>query len=125
MTDYINDIPKYRKKSTASPPAKSKHKHVYEPCLLEFPWRWWKKPHEKDYDTPKLEFRSYCPVCGKVGDVDLDRWRTTVKKYHENSGSYIEVANTEEAERELNPATRTLPVFKVEDPFAKFVEIGE
>ena len=40
MKDFTNDIPKYKKKSTASPPAKAKHKHEYVPCLIEHPWAW-------------------------------------------------------------------------------------
>lgn len=124
MNDISNDIPKYRKKSTARPPAKAKHKHVYEPCLIEYPLDWWNKPHERKRYVPHLQFSAYCPVCGKIGEVDRERWFTTVKKY--NIGRpYLESVHTEEAKRELNLTTRTLPVFKVVDPFAKFVKIGD
>lgn len=124
MNDIPNDIPKYRKKSTARPPAKAKHKHVYEPCLIEYPLDWWNKPHERKHYIPYLQFSAYCPVCGKIGEVDRERWFTTVKK-HNGICIYLESVYTEEAKRELNPATRTLPVFKVADPFAKFVKIGD
>lgn len=30
----FDDIPKYRKKSQARPPKKSKHKHLSEPCII-------------------------------------------------------------------------------------------
>lgn len=31
--NFIDDIPKYRKKSQKNPPQKAKHKHIYEPCI--------------------------------------------------------------------------------------------
>ena len=89
MHDIQNDIPKYRKKSSARPPTKAKHKHAYEPCLIEYPLDWWNKPHERKRYVPHLQFSAYCPVCGKVGEVDRERWFTTVKK-HNGAHSYIE-----------------------------------
>ena len=123
MNNVPNDIPKYRKKSQAKPPKKSKHKHIYEPCLLEIPLEWYSHPHERSGKT-FLRFRSYCPTCGKIGDVDHERWWTHVEK-HNGMFAYLETVHTKEAERELNPLTRTLPVFKTEDYFAKFVDISE
>ena len=124
--DYItNDIPKYRKKSTARPPAKAKHKHEYEPCLLEQLEEWYCKPHERKTNKTRLMFASYCPFCGKTNSPDRDRWWTTVKK---NNGmfSYLESVHTKEAKRELNPATRTLPVFYVGSEWRpKFVDINK
>ena len=122
--DIPSDVPKYQKKYTAKPPAKAKHKHVYEPCLLERPADWWRKKHEQCGETD-LAFSSYCPVCGKVGPVDVERWWISKKCYSIGLEPYIKNEGTEEAKRELNPKTRTLPVFKVDDPFAKFVDIGE
>lgn len=127
MIDIPNDVPKYRKKSRSSPPTKAKHKHMYEPCLIEYPEQWYLKPHERRmYEGNRiktaLRFSSYCPVCGKTGDTDHDRWWTTVKK-HNGVISYLERVHTEEAERELNPVTRTLPVFKTDGWNEKFVDI--
>lgn len=125
MNNIPNDIPKYRKKSTAKPPAKAKHKHVYEPCLFEQLELWYCKPHERKSNKTNLKFGSYCPICGKAGDTDHDRWWTTVKK-HNGMFSYLERVHTEEAERELNPATRTLPVFYIGDEWRPtFVKLGE
>lgn len=123
--DIPSDIPKYQKKSTARPPAKAKHKHVYEPCLFEQLELWYCKPHERKSNKTWLKFGSYCPICGKVGETDYDRWRTVVKK-HNGVCSYLERVPTEEAKRELDPATRTLPVFYIGDQWRpKFVDIGE
>lgn len=129
MNDIPNDIPRYRKKSQATPPAKAKHKHVYEPCLIEYPQQWYLKPHEIAlYEGNRvktmLRFGSYCPICGKIGEADHDRWTTSVKK-HNGVSSYIECVRTAEAERELDQATRTLPVFKTDGWTEKFVKIEE
>ena len=125
MNSIPDDIPKYKKKSSAKPPQKSKHKHVYEPCLVEAPVEWYLKPHErKSRPVTRLCFRSYCPVCGKTGDVDRERWWTTIEKYNDMF-KYLEDVHTEEAERELNSITRTLPVFKADTPWPKFVSVGQ
>lgn len=123
MIDIPNDVPKYRKKSTAKPPAKAKHKHVYEPCIIEAPLEWYAHPHERSGKT-RLTFRTYCPDCGKIGPNEHGRWLTTVKK-HNGLTSYLESVYTEEAERELNPITRTLPVFRADTPWPKSIDILE
>lgn len=89
--------------------------------MIEHPADWWNKPHERSGKTT-LRFATYCPICGKTDSADHDRWLTTVKKYN-GVVSYLEHVYTEEAERELNPATRTLPVFKTDGWCEKFVEI--
>lgn len=124
MIEIPNDIPKYKKKSTAKPPAKAKHKHIYEPCLLERPLYWWRKKHEQGSEKD-IGFSSYCPVCGKVGSVDVERWFVSIKSFGADFHPYIRDEYTVEAQLELDPRTRTIPVFKVDDPFAKFVDIGE
>lgn len=124
MIDIPNDIPKYRKKSTATPPTKAKHKHVYEPCLLRRPIDWYMKEHARCGQTD-FGFSSYCPMCGKVGPIDIGKWFVSIKCLDVDFEPYIKNEYSEEAKRELNPKTRTIPVFDVADPFAKFVDIGE
>ena len=120
--NYEEEIPRYRKKSKAKPPKKSKHKHVYEYCIIERPADWYKKEHERSGEV-KAEINTYCPICGKVGDVeDWDRW----VKHEPNDGRpfrYLIPTPTEEYAREKNPETRTLPTFWSEDIFPKFVDI--
>lgn len=118
---YIEDTPRYKKKSQAKPPKKSKHKHVYEPCVIEYPRDWYKKEHERSVEK-RVQISSYCPICGKVGDIDHDRWwrRETL-----HGGSAGRNVPTDEALREYNPETRTLPTFVSDEYFAKFVELPE
>lgn len=113
------------KKSTVKPPKKATHKHIYEPCLFEQLVEWYCKPHERKTNKTQLRFGSYCPICGKTGATDTNRWWTSVKK-HNGAISYYETVPTDEGERELNPMTRTMPVFYVGDEWRpKFVDIGE
>lgn len=125
FTDYEEVQRNRRQKiSKAKPPKKSKHKHVYEFCIIERPADWFKKPHERSGEI-KAEIHTYCPICGKVGDVeDWDRWlkREPVDKF-----PYIcsQSVPTEEYARELNPETRTLSTFWCEDIFPKFVTLPE
>ena len=115
------DVPRYRKKSMKTGLKRSKHKHQYEPCLLEL-------DNFPDFKTGRVEgthiaFQSYCTVCGKIGDCDVGRWFVNrITPFYE----WISEGYTEEAERELDPATRTLPLFRVYDKyFPKFVELKE
>lgn len=124
FTDYEEVQRNQRQKiSRAKPPKKSKHKHVYEPCILEYNGLRFSKEHGMTYDKPEAKISAYCPVCGKIGDVeDRDRWIANVK----SGGWYWSSEPTEEYVRELNPETRTLPTFWVDDPyFPKFVTLPE
>jgi ribosomal protein L33 len=121
---YISDeVPKYKKKSKVKPPKKTGHKHTYKPCLIEYPEQFYLKEHDRN-DKTRLRFASYCTVCGKVGGMDHDRWYVSVK-HSDGDRSWIEVDLTDEAKRELNPETRTLPVFQADCWLPKFINILE
>ena len=122
--DYFDEIMPYKKKSTATPPKKAKHKHLAEPCILEHPADWWQKEHLRTGET-RFVIDYYCPVCGKVmGLHEKDRWYTTDKV---PNISWIACQNTEteEYKRELDPKTRTLPTFMVDSVFDKFVTLPD
>lgn len=118
--DYQEDVAKYRKKSQKKTPRKSKHKHDYQPCVLQYERAEFDKVH--GFTPTGIEERvgSYCPICGKIGEVDFIRWWFTAWN-QEHSTCWSEP--TEEAKRELNPETRTLPTFWAGDMFAKYVDI--
>ena len=123
--NIVDDIPKYKKKSQKTPPKKSKHKHVYETCIIEVPCEWWNKPHARSGKT-RSHFYSYCPICGKVGEQNPGSERWWVEKKHSKyAGFYYPIAPTPEGERELNPVTRTLPTFYSDDIFPKFVDLED
>lgn len=122
--NYVDEeIPRHRKKSQAKPPKKSKHKHIYEPCIIEYPTDWYYKEHERSGER-RSNFYGFCPICGKVGETDQGRWWTEDLGY---VGHYLvhNTVPTEEGARELNPETRTLPTFFSDSPFPKTVNIEE
>ena len=121
MIDISDDIPKYKKKSANKPPKKTKHKHTYEQCLIEYPEQYYLKEHNRNGKT-QLHFASYCPICGKVNIADIKRWYVDTK-HSDGVRSWIEVDYTDEAKQELNPETRTLPVFHGDSWLPKFVDI--
>ncbi len=121
MIDISDDIPKYKKKSNVKPPKKFKHKHTYLPCIIEYPEQYYLKEHNRN-GKKGFHFASYCSICGKIGLCDTNRWYVDIK-HHDGTRSWIEVDHTEEAKRELNPETRTLPVFQGNCWLPKFVDI--
>lgn len=121
MNFIDEEIPKYTKKSQAKPPKKAKHKHVFEPCIIEIPEDWHKKEHEQSGKKRPI-FEGFCPICGKIGPIDQSRWWEE-KLGHIGMWQLYGGIPTEEGARELNPATRTLPTFHGDDPFVKFVNL--
>jgi len=112
-----SDIPRHRKKAQPKGLKRSNHKHIYEPCLLEYDWA--PNPSTSKSEGTIVVFRSYCTLCGKLGDVDVSRWFVPPEKNYIWPKGY-----TEAAKKELDPATRTIPLFKVENGiFTKFVEL--
>lgn len=123
--NFTDDIPKYKKKSQKKPPKKAKHKHLCEPCIITRPVDWYMKEHTRSGKT-KDEFYGYCPICGKVMGYrpNNDLYYKRVKRVIGEFSCLVDEL-TEEGEREMNPATRTIPTFVSDDCFIKFVEIED
>lgn len=121
----MDDIPKYKKKSQKKPPKKADHRHLREPCIIEIPADWFNKPHERNGKT-NPHFYAYCPICGKVTGYNpcKERWWTREERYN-GVFHFYETVYTEEGRREIDPATRTLPTFKSDDIFPKFVDLED
>lgn len=117
-----NDIPKYKKKSTAKAPPKSKHKHLVEPCVVAYSSEWWTKEHLRTTNKTTI-ITGYCPICGKIGELkDKSKWYTKDNGVL-NNVEWTKTVYTAEGNREMNPETRTLPYFEINDPFDKFVNL--
>lgn len=114
-----DEIPRYKKKAKPKTTPKAKHKHKYEPCVLEYEY-----PDSiamLNHKTKGCTISSYCPICGKIGSCDVTRWYKPVK-----TGDGYKIELTEEAKQELNPTTRTVPTFWVDDwLFPKYVDLSE
>ena len=118
---YSDEVMPYKKKSNRKPPKKSKHKHDYQPCVFEYNGIRLDKAHGFVPDS-KTGFGSYCTICGKIGSYGDERWTRWVPV---NGGPAGHSEYTEEAKAELNPETRTLPTFRIEDIWSqKFVDTG-
>ena len=121
---YTDEILLHRPPEKPKKPKKSKHKHIYEPCVFESQSIKLDEQHGFINDS-RLCVGSYCPLCGKVGSRRLSedaRWYkdTSVIK---GSFRYFSIEPTEEALREFDPETRTLPFFKLTDYWQKEVEL--
>ena len=71
-----NEIPKYLKSTESNiskSNRKSKHKHLYDECLIQYKNDFIKK-------TIVTKLSSYCTVCGKIGRR-FDKNKTIVKDY--------------------------------------------
>lgn len=114
------EIPKY-KKSTESNISKSnrksKHKHQYKECLIQYPISFAGK------DRIQTHLCSYCTICGKVGEKLKD---SIVKDYvrselHSGRIFYSVMSETELYEKYHNK----LVVFFVEDIFEKYIDLEQ
>lgn len=114
-----NDIPKYLKQiesNTSKSNHKSKHKHQYEECLIQYPITF----AGRTFISTKLY--GYCSICGKIGSVKNGKYKAELeqleKSRQDNSNFLITISGEEIYERYHNK----LPVFYIdEDSFADYV----
>ena len=124
-----NDVPKHKKKSKKKPPKKAKHKHEYVPCVL---WRnslVLDKAHGFQYTgEPSKVIGTYCPICGKIGDHYDWSWMIEIEdpayENHPNIKRRFYDWN-DEAKKQFDEDTRTIPIFKTAEWFQKFVDLEE
>ena len=119
-----DDIPRYKKKAKHSPPKKAKHKHEFMPCVLEFEVPRYDKQHGQVM-VKDVRIDGYCPICGKIDRPhNWEHWWTHDVRYDGFSRAFL-MQSSEAAKRELDPATRTLPTFWVDDwMFPKYVSLS-
>lgn len=94
---------------------KSNHKHEYTDCVVEYDSYSTLVPHSIQ------RIWSYCKICGKINMVPVEHvW---MKEIYRKSG--IALYYTDEAKREFDPETRTLPYFHLDDMWQKYVDMGK
>lgn len=101
--DFDNEVPKHIKKkksSVSKSKMKSKHRHIYEDCLLL-------------EDNIRLHKSTYCKICGKVGEVKFFETEKT------DYGAY-RMLNSEEVFEKY----KSLPQIHVEHIFQKYISIN-
>lgn len=115
------DIPKHLKSTESNiskSNRKSKHKHHYEECLIQYPFSFaWKT-------NTTICLHSYCTICGKISDRLKD---SIVKDYirselHNRKTIYSVMSETELYEKYHDK----LPVFFVDDIFKeKYIDLEQ
>lgn len=113
-----NEIPKYLKQTQSNiskSNRKSKHKHQYEECLIQYPITFAGRTHIH------TRLYGYCVICGKISSVKNGKYKAELeqleKSRQDNSNFLIVISGEEIYERYHN----RLPVFYVEDSFADYV----
>lgn len=113
-----NETPKYfkQKESNISKSnRKSKHKHHYKECLIQYPITFIGRTHI----CTRLD--GYCTICGKIGSVKNGKYETELEQLRKerqgDSKFYVFISDEEIYERYHNK----LPVFSINDPFADYV----
>ena len=125
MSNYIQDdeVEKYKKQTESNiskSNRKSKHKHQYNECLIQYNFNFADKIHINTC------LRSYCIICGKISDRFKEN-KSIVNDYlrtiHTSVGKcYSVMSGTELYERYHDK----LPVFFVEDIFKdKYVDLEQ
>ena len=113
-----NEIPKYLKQkesNTSKSNRKSKHKHQYEECLIQYPIAFAGRTHIS------TKLYGYCSICGKIGSVKNGKYKTELeqleKSRQDNSNFLITISGEEIYKRFHNK----LPIFYIDDPFTNYV----
>lgn len=113
-----DEIPKYLKQkesNTSKSNRKSKHKHQYEECLIQYPIIF----AGKTFINTKLY--GYCSICGKIGSVKNGKYKAELEQSEKsrqgNNSFLIAISGEEIYERYHNK----LPIFYIENSFADYV----
>lgn len=120
-----DDIMRHKKKSKKKPPPKAKHKHEYVNCVFEFNDKKFNK--ERGFiEVPGISIGTYCPICGKIESTFDYKNKEWVIDKREMLGNFTAFSWgwTDNAKREFDKNTRTLPCFWIEDKwFTKYVDL--
>ena len=115
-----NEIPKYLKSTESNiskSNRKSKHKHQYEECLIQYKWNFKSNTFtQEEKERIHTLLSSYCTICGKIGGIiknskyqkEIDALQ---KQRQKGSNFWISISSEEIYEMYHDK----MPVFFVED----------
>ena len=125
------EIPKYLKQkegNTSKSNRKSKHKHQYEECLIQYKWNFKSNAFaQEEKERIHTLLSSYCTICGKIGGIiknskyqkEIDALQ---KQRQKGSNFWISISSEEIYEMYHDK----LPVFFIEDIFKeKYVDLEQ
>lgn len=114
------EAPKYRKSKDSNVSKiskKSKHKHLYEECLIRYDFSVMDKP------TTHTSLCSYCTICGKIGERFKED-KSIVSDYTRKSTIFGKTYDSYISSDELYEKYKDkLPIFKLNDMFDHYVNL--
>lgn len=122
------EIPKYLKQKesdVSKSNRKSKHKHQYEECLIQYKWNFKSNAFtQEEKERIHTSLSSYCTICGKIGGIiknsKYQKEIKTLQKQRQARNNFWESISGEEIYEMYHDK---LPVFFVEDIFGKYVDL--
>lgn len=127
-----NEIPKYLKSTESNiskSNRKSKHKHYYEECLIQYKWNFKSNAFaQEEKERIHTSLSSYCTICGKINERFKEN-KSIVKDYIREVNSpigkckcYSRISDEELYEKYHNK----LQVFFVEDIYKeRYVDLKQ
>ncbi len=125
------DVPKYLKSTESNVSKsshKSKHKHQYEECLIQYKWNLKSNAFSKEEkERMHTSLSSYCIICGKIGGIiknsKYQKEIETLQKQRQTWSNFWTIISGEEVYEMYHDK---LPVFFVEDIFnEKYVDLEQ
>lgn len=115
IQDDISKYLKQKESNISKSNRKSKHKHQYEECLIQYPIAF------AGITFINTKLYGYCSICGKIGSVKNGKYKAELEQSEKsrqgNNNFLIAISGEEIYERYHNK----LPVFYIDDPFADYV----
>lgn len=120
-TEIPNDVPRYRKKSKKKGEPKADHKHLYAACVFAY----YGIHLERNKGFVQDDYLSYsigtcCSVCHRVGTKFNREWMRKINYWPTKENWHEQW--TDAALREINPDTRTLPIYFLEGEWPKYAK---
>lgn len=126
-----NEIPKYLKQKESNiskSNRKSKHKHHYKECLIQYKWNFKSNVFtQEEKERIHTSLCSYCTICGKIGGIiknsKYQEEIETLQKQRQIGNNFWISISGEEIYKMYHDK---LPIFFVEDIFKeKYVDLKQ
>ena len=125
------EIPKYLKSAesdVSKSNRKSKHKHQYEECLIQYKWNFKSNAFtQEEKERIHTSLSSYCTICGKIGGIiknsKYQKEIDVLQKQRQTGSNFWISLSGEEIYKMYHDR---LPIFFVEDIFKeKYVDLEQ
>lgn len=125
------EIPKYLKSAesdVSKSNRKSKHKHQYEECLIQYKWNFKSNAFtQEEKKRIHTSLSSYCTICGKIGGIiknsKYQKEIDVLQKQRQTGSNFWISLSGEEIYKMYHDK---LPVFFVDNIFKeKYVDLGQ